>query len=63
MGAYMKTYGKEFCEEGQTDFQIEQGQEMGKDGKVKIEVAEQNGIMKVRMTGTAVFAEKQSFEV
>ena len=63
MGAYMKTYGKEFCEESRTDFLIEQGQEIGKDGKVKIEVAEQNGIMKVRMTGTAVFAEKQSFEV
>ncbi|MEC1262708.1 PhzF family phenazine biosynthesis isomerase [Bacillus swezeyi] len=63
MGAYMKTYGKTFSKEGQTVFLIEQGQEIGKDGKVKIEVIEKNGEMKVQMTGTAVFAEKQSFEV
>lgn len=59
MGAYMKTYG----EADQNVFLIEQGQEIGKDGKVKIEIFEENGEMKAKMTGTAVFAEKQIIDI
>ncbi|MFO6498317.1 MULTISPECIES: PhzF family phenazine biosynthesis isomerase [Bacillus] len=63
MGAYMRTYGGAYCRDGQTEFLIEQGREIGKDGKVKIAVFEKNGHMKVQMSGTAVFAEKKMFEV
>ncbi|MED1018191.1 PhzF family phenazine biosynthesis isomerase [Bacillus atrophaeus] len=53
MAAYMKTYGHS----DQQVFTIEQGQEMGKDGKVEIAVLEENQEMKIKMTGTAVYAE------
>lgn len=63
MGAYMKIYGQPFCEADQKEFLIEQGQEIGKDGRVKIGVLEENGRMKVLMTGTAVFAEKRVIDI
>lgn len=36
---------------------VEQGQEIGKEGKVEINISEENGEAKIKMTGTAVYAE------
>ncbi|QIW79109.1 PhzF family phenazine biosynthesis isomerase [Bacillus tequilensis] len=59
MGAYMKQYGRA----DQREFIIEQGQEIGKDGKVKIEISEEGGNMKVNMTGTAVYSETRILKI
>ncbi|MBY8914361.1 PhzF family phenazine biosynthesis isomerase [Bacillus sp. YC2] len=53
MGAYMRKYGGSDA----GTLTIEQGQEIGKDGKVEINIGEENGKIKIKMTGTAVYAE------
>ncbi|MED4663440.1 PhzF family phenazine biosynthesis isomerase, partial [Bacillus subtilis] len=59
MGAYMKHYGNA----EQHKFIIEQGQEIGKDGKVEIEMNEAGGHVKVNMTGTAVYSETRILKI
>ncbi|MBL4967707.1 PhzF family phenazine biosynthesis isomerase [Bacillus halotolerans] len=59
MGAYMQQYGRS----GQRTFIIEQGQEMGKDGRVEIEINGDNDHIKVNMTGTAVYSETRILEI
>ncbi|MBU2659626.1 PhzF family phenazine biosynthesis isomerase [Bacillus cabrialesii] len=59
MGAYMQQYGRA----GQREFVIEQGQEIGKDGKVEIEITEEGGHVKVHMTGTAVYSETRILKI
>ncbi|AUZ25654.1 isomerase [Bacillus subtilis] len=59
MGAYMQQYGRA----GQREFVIEQGQEIGKDGKVEIEISEEGGHVKVHMTGTAVYSETRILKI
>lgn len=59
MAAYMRQYGGSEAE----CLTIEQGQEIGKDGKVEIRIAEENGEMNIKMTGTAVYAETINFQL
>lgn len=59
MGAYMKQYGNT----EQREFIIEQGQEIGKDGKVEIEINEEGDHVKVNMTGTAVYSETRILKI
>ncbi|MCI3987055.1 PhzF family phenazine biosynthesis isomerase [Bacillus vallismortis] len=59
MGAYMKQYGHA----KQREFIIEQGQEIGKDGKVGIEINEEGDQVKVNMTGTAVYSETRILKI
>ncbi|CUX92703.1 PhzF family phenazine biosynthesis isomerase [Bacillus velezensis] len=59
MAAYMRQYGGSEAE----CLTIEQGQEIGKDGKVEIRITEDNEKMKIEMTGTAVYAESINFQL
>ncbi|RJS54519.1 isomerase [Bacillus subtilis] len=59
MGAYMQQYGRA----DQREFVVEQGQEIGKDGKVEIEISEEGGHVKVHMTGTAVYSETRILKI
>lgn len=59
MAAYMRQYGGSEAE----CLTIEQGQEIGKDGKVEIRITEENGEMNIKMTGTAVYAETINFQL
>ncbi|MEC3657043.1 PhzF family phenazine biosynthesis isomerase [Bacillus siamensis] len=53
MAAYMRQYGGSEAE----CLTIEQGQEIGKDGKVETRITEEGGKVKIEMTGTAVYAD------
>lgn len=55
----MKQYGNT----EQRKFIIEQGQEIGKDGKVEIEINEEGDHVKVNMTGTAVYSETRILKI
>lgn len=59
MGAYRLEYMEPAAME--TCMTVEQGLEMGKDGKVEVRAVRKNGIMEVTITGTAVYVE--TFEV
>ncbi|MEC1634306.1 PhzF family phenazine biosynthesis isomerase [Bacillus mojavensis] len=59
MGAYMQQYVRS----GQRTFIIEQGQEIGKDGRVEIEVNGDSDHIKVNMTGTAVYSETRILKI
>ena len=59
MAAYMRQYGGS----GAEWLTIEQGQEIGKDGKVEIRITEEDGEMNIQMTGTAVYAESINLQL
>lgn len=53
MGAYYLTYMD--TDAPSTEFSVEQGQEMGRDGRVRVKVNRQSDDMHVYVTGTAVY--------
>ncbi|WP_438449255.1 PhzF family phenazine biosynthesis isomerase [Gorillibacterium sp. sgz5001074] len=55
MGAYALTYLEP--ESDRVLFTVEQGLELGKDGKVEVQAVRKEGIMEVTITGAAVFVE------
>ncbi|MFI8709409.1 PhzF family phenazine biosynthesis protein [Bacillus sp. NPDC077411] len=61
MGAYYVTFIDKECKE-EKEFLIEQGHEMGKDGRVRVMVRKEwNGILEVEISGSAVYVD--GFEV
>ncbi|SFJ51272.1 MULTISPECIES: PhzF family phenazine biosynthesis protein [unclassified Bacillus (in: firmicutes)] len=61
MGAYYVTFIDKECKE-EKEFLIEQGHEMGKDGRVRVVVRKEwNGILEVEISGSAVYVD--GFEV
>lgn len=61
MGAYYLTYVKPEIDEVQ--FVVEQGHEIGRDGKVQVSVIRDGEDMDVRMKGTAVFVRELNVEL
>lgn len=60
MGAYYGTYIKDDFDE-RLELIIEQGMEIGKDGRVRVTVSRNNGSMEIEITGHAVYVKE--FEV
>ncbi|MBS2968004.1 PhzF family phenazine biosynthesis isomerase [Metabacillus sp. KIGAM252] len=60
MGAYYKKYIAK-NEESEINLIIEQGNEIGKEGRVRVKVAQDHGRLHVEMTGNAVFVKE--FEI
>lgn len=58
MGAYYLTYLDKDARE--VEFIVEQGQEIGRDGRVGVKVKRQDGDMAVSIAGTAVFVKEMS---
>ncbi|MBC2099607.1 PhzF family phenazine biosynthesis isomerase [Listeria booriae] len=54
MGAYFATYIKQ----GEADLMVEQGLEIGRDGRVIVHIRKQASEMKVAITGTAIFVKE-----
>nr|WP_154892333.1 PhzF family phenazine biosynthesis isomerase [Paenibacillus xylanexedens] len=61
MGAYYLTYVNR--EADQVQFVVEQGHEIGRDGKVEVNVTRQGQGMDVRIKGTAVFVREMNIEL
>ncbi|WP_153977587.1 PhzF family phenazine biosynthesis isomerase [Paenibacillus xylanilyticus] len=61
MGAYYLTYVNREAE--QVKFVVEQGHEIGRDGKVEVSVTRQGQGMDVRIKGTAVFVREMNIEL
>ncbi|WP_336780855.1 PhzF family phenazine biosynthesis isomerase [Paenibacillus illinoisensis] len=61
MGAYYLTYVNR--EADQVKFVVEQGHEIGRDGKVEVSVTRQGQGMDVRIKGTAVFVREMNIEL
>lgn len=61
MGAYYLTYVNR--EADQVNFVVEQGHEIGRDGKVEVSVTRQGQGMDVRIKGTAVFVREMNIEL
>lgn len=61
MGAYYLTYVNR--EADQVKFVVEQGHEIGRDGKVEVNVIRQGQGMDVRIKGTAVFVREMNIEL
>ncbi|WP_337034056.1 PhzF family phenazine biosynthesis isomerase [Paenibacillus illinoisensis] len=61
MGAYYLTYVNR--EANQVKFVVEQGREIGRDGKVEVNVTRQGQGMDVRIKGTAVFVREMNIEL
>jgi PhzF family phenazine biosynthesis protein len=61
MGAYLATYIKP----GQASYEliVEQGQEMGRDGRVMVRVSKQNDTIDVFISGNAVFVDEFEIEI
>lgn len=61
MGAYYLNYVNQ--EVNEKDFVVEQGHEMGRDGRVQVKVTRQQHEMDVRIRGTAVFVAEMSVQI
>ncbi|WP_427051030.1 PhzF family phenazine biosynthesis protein [Paenibacillus sp. TC-CSREp1] len=61
MGAYYLTYVNREIQEA--DFVVEQGHEVGRDGKVQVSVRREQQGMDVRIRGTAVYVQEMSVEI
>jgi PhzF family phenazine biosynthesis protein len=61
MGAYYLEYMN--SETDQAHFVVEQGHEIGRDGKVQVSVARNGQDLDVRIRGTAVFVEEMKVEL
>lgn len=61
MGAYYLTYVNR--EADQVKFVVEQGHEIGRDGKVEVSVTREGDGMDVRIKGTAVFVREMNIEL
>ncbi|PAD29953.1 PhzF family phenazine biosynthesis isomerase [Paenibacillus sp. 7523-1] len=61
MGAYYLTYVKRGAD--QVKFVVEQGHEIGRDGKVEVSVTREGDGMDVRIKGTAVFVREMNIEL
>ncbi|MNP81090.1 hypothetical protein D3C76_1793620 [compost metagenome] len=61
MGAYYLTYVKRGAD--QVKFVVEQGHEIGRDGKVEVSVTREGDGMDVRIKGTAVFVRELNVEL
>jgi PhzF family phenazine biosynthesis protein len=61
MGAYYLEYMNSGMD--QTHFVVEQGHEIGRDGKVHVSVVRNGQDMDVRIRGTAVFVEEMKVEL
>lgn len=61
MGAYYLTYIRPELQS--IEFTVEQGQEMGRDGKVHVKVDREGDSMKVQISGTAVFVDEMLIDI
>ena len=62
MGAYMATYLPDFCAERNYKLQIEQGAEVGRDGRVRVCILNHISPYKVRIAGTGVFVKRMEID-
>lgn len=63
MGAYMARYAPRFCAERNYTLQVEQGSELGRDGRVEVEVLNRAEPFEVRIAGNGVFVKDLSVDV
>ncbi|MEO2014136.1 MAG: PhzF family phenazine biosynthesis isomerase [Fuerstiella sp.] len=63
MEAYMARYAPEFCKDRKYTLQVEQGFEVGREGRVEVTVVNRTQPFEVRIAGTGVFVKDLLLEL